>query len=86
MLTGMELYASFPTPTVAMHRAGITVCAMVESNASLEDTIYESAGDATQCLHYDSVPLLRAALLERKVEMPYISVLHSTLDTTINAQ
>ena len=86
MLTGMELYASFPTPTVAMHRAGISVCAMVESDASLEDTIYESAGDATQCLHYDSVPLLRKALMESKVELPYITVLHSTLDTNINAQ
>ena len=62
------------------------MCAMVESDASLEDTIYESAGDTTQCLHYDSVPLLRKALTESKVELPYITVLHSTLDTNINAQ
>ena len=78
LLCGMELYGSFLTPSVAMVRSGIEVVAVVECDEELVETMREGVTEVS-CAHYHDVEALRIAILQCRVELPQITVMHANL-------
>ena len=67
MLTGLEMFGSFPTAVVAMHRSKINVCATVGSRYDLAETAIDyPAKDMKHCilmtLRFSLVPYSVSAL------------------------
>lgn len=79
MLTGLEMFGSFPTAVVAMHRSKINVCATVGSRYDLAETAIDYPSERHETLHFDDAEVLTSAILSERVELPNVSILHSTL-------
>ena len=86
LINAMEIYGSYLTASVAMHRSNIQVCATVECNPETASVIAEAPGDREQCASYSNVEALRIAILQSSVELPYISVIHATIGPTNSVQ
>lgn len=81
MIVGVTLYSTIPTVEVAMRRSHVNVVAMVECDVDLAESIVERPGDEMQALHFDSARLLTQAILKSQVELPFVTVMHSNLET-----
>jgi hypothetical protein len=79
MLTGLEMFGSFPAAVTAMRRSKINVCATVGSLSDLADTARDSPSERFETLHFDDAEALICAILSERVELPDVSILHSTL-------
>ena len=79
MLTDLEMFGSFPTAVVAMHRSKINVCATVGSRYDLAETAIDYPSERHETLHFDDAEVLTSAILSERVELPNVSILHSTL-------
>ena len=79
LLIGLEMFGSFPTAVAAMHRSNINVCASVGSSFDLADTASERPSDCNETLLFDDADALVCAVLNERIELPNVSVLHSSL-------
>jgi hypothetical protein len=79
MLTGLEMFGSFPSAITAMRRSTINVCATVGSLSDLAETARDSPSERFETLHFDDAEALTCAIPSERVELPDVSFLHSTL-------